>query len=386
MNLEILIRYGELALKSPSVRKYMEKKLANNIDILLRKHNIQNTEVQLKRAWGRLIIIFNESITSIENQTIEQITALLSTYGIGITSFSFAIKTSAELDTIKQIALEIAQKNLKSNTSFAVRARRIGKHDYSSKDLECLVGEIIFESLAEKRNLTVNLTNPDYTLFIEVKDEFAYLFDNKIPGFGGLPQGTHGVIGAIFRGSIEDALAAFLLAKRGSIITPILFEVHNDKASNLKSLEEQASYFEKLQPKKTLRYFKINFREIIERVGLDHLKCSICDEMCTKIVCNLLKKQSYNGIALGNAETALIDRKIITSYPNIDQPIYYPLISISKNNVHHPFNENFKSRFCLDVCPGYNNEKKKNMKSLSQDEITLIVTEITSSLISTNKT
>ncbi|NHK31687.1 MAG: hypothetical protein FK730_10070 [Asgard group archaeon] len=386
MTSEILIRYGELALKSPSVRKYMEIKLAKNIEIMLKKHGIENYKIQIKRAWGRLIITFDESINTIENQIIEQIKSLLSKYGIGITSFSFAIKTSSDLEAIKQVAFEIAQKNLKSNTTFAVRARRIGKHNYNSKDLERLVGEVIFESLVEKRNLSVNLTNPDYTLFIEVKDEFAYLFDHKIKGFGGLPQSTHGIIAAVFRGSVEDALAAFLLAKRGSMIIPILFEIKNNEVSNLESLEEQLNYFEKLQPRKKLRYFKINFNDMIEKIGLKNLKCSICDEFCLRLANNLFKNQSINGLALGNAETALTDRKIITSYPTLNQPIYYPFISLSKKEINHPFDDNFKNRFCLDTCPGYDNEKKKNKKPLSQEELAQLVTEITSSLLSTNKT
>ncbi len=383
MSLEILIRYGELALKSPSVRKFMEIKLANNIKTLLIKHNITNLDVILKRAWGRLIIVFDESYPLIDDKIIEKIKTLLITYGIGITSFSVAIKTSSDLSTIKQTAFEIARKKIKPNSSFAVRARRLGKHDYNSKDLERLVGEVIFESLAKKNNLTVNLTQPDYTLFIEVKDEYAYLFDDKVAGFGGLPQGTHGIIAGILRGSIEDALAAFLLAKRGSIIIPMFFQFENEKAKNFESIKEQLNYFEKLQPKKKLKYFNINFNEIIKKIGFDKLKCSLCDEICIKITNELLKQQKFNGITLGNVESAITDRKVITSFSGINQPIYYPLISITKNQIHHPFKANFKSRFCLDKCLGYENEKKKNSMSLSQDEITRIVTDITSSFKST---
>ncbi|NHJ47483.1 MAG: hypothetical protein FK733_06835 [Asgard group archaeon] len=383
MTQEILVRYGELALKSPSVRRHMEFKLISNIQLLLEKHSIQHTSVFLKRSWGRIIIAINDKV----KEQSEQILSLLMKYGIGITSFSIAIKTSSELSSIKETALKLAEEKLKPNMTFVVRARRIGKHSYTSNELERLVGEVIYETLAQKRNLSVNLTKPDYTLFIEVKDEFAYIFDTRVKGYGGLPQSTHGTIASIMRGSQEDVLAAFLLAKRGSLIEPVLFQLKNKNHDNISALNEHLHFFNKLQPKKNLTYHTVNFNILLEQIGVSNLKCSICDELCAKITNKCLKNNKrINGLSLGNNSTALVDRKIISSYQTIGIPIYYPIIAINSEEIHHPFGEGFKSSFCLASCPGYKNEKKKEIKSLSQAELDQIVTGIDYSIFSTNKT
>jgi thiamine biosynthesis protein ThiI len=383
MTLEILVRYGELALKSPSVRKQMENKLVKNIRLLFNKYSIQDADVFLKRGWGRIIVSLPENDNL--NDLLEKIELILLMYGMGITSFSPATKIKADLEIIKKTALEIGKQKLKPNTTFAVRARRIGTHSFTSVELERLVGEILYESLAKERNLSVNLTQPDYTLFIEVKDDFAFIYDTRVEAYGGLPQGTHGDISAILRGSIEDVLAAFLLAKRGSQIVPILFQVKN-KMKNNEALKQQLNYFKFLYPKRTLLFYKINFDTIIEQIGLENLKCSICDELCTKIIYNqICKNQKIDGISLGNSETAINERLLISMYKDISLPIYYPLSVISKDEIQHPFKEKFKSEFCLTSCPGYENEKKKELKSLTQAELEQLVTSVNSSVISSNK-
>ena len=55
--------------------------------------------------------------------------------------------------------------------SFAVRCLRIGEHDFSSKDIEKVVGGAIYEKTKQK----VNLENPDVTIFVYLYNDKAYI-------------------------------------------------------------------------------------------------------------------------------------------------------------------------------------------------------------------
>lgn len=384
---EIFVRYGELGLKSPPVRRRMEKRLATNIKIVLEKVGIEDARITINRAWARLIVSFETLQNSHENESlIQKIITSLSQNVAGITSVSQVIRTNSDLDEIKKTALSLALENLKPGTSFAVRARRIGNHDYSSQDLERLVGEVLFESLSKKRSLTVNLTDPDYTLSIEVKDEYAFIFDQKIEGIGGLPQGTQGRINSILRGSLEDAISGFLLSKRGSNIIPIAFILKNSKTlgTNENEIEKQLEIFNLMQPKKHFSYYKVDFTLILQEIGINRLQCSTCDKICIAISERISEDQYIDGFCLGNAKDTILER-IPESSKNQLAPVYYPVISLDPTKIRHSFTENFSSEFCLSQCPGYENQKKKEIKPPSPEEIERIVASANFSLIEPDK-
>jgi len=384
---EIFVRYGELGLKSPPVRRRMEKQLATNIKIVLEKEGIEDARITINRAWARLIVSLEIQQNSLENESlIQKIITIISQNVAGITSVSHVIRSSSDLEEIKKTALDLSKENLKPGSSFAVRARRIGNHEYSSQDLERLVGEVLFESLSKKRNLTVNLTNPDYTLSIEVKDEDAFIFDQKIAGIGGLPQGTQGRINAILRGSLEDAISGFLMSKRGSNIIPIAFVLKNSKTleTNANEIEKQLKIFNLMQPKKHFSYYSVDFAHILQEIGIDRLQCSTCDKICIAISERISGDQFIDGFCLGNAKDTILER-IPESSRNQLAPVYYPVISLDPTKISHPFKENFSSEFCLAQCPGYENQKKKKIKPPSPEEIERIVASANFSLIKPDK-
>ncbi|MHA1213135.1 MAG: THUMP domain-containing protein [Candidatus Heimdallarchaeota archaeon] len=380
---EIFVRYGELGLKSPYVRNQMEKQLAHNIRVFLKKRKIEKYSVDVNRSWGRLIVAIEQQANDEEAYTfLNSIAKDIADNIPGITSTSPVIRSSSIIDDIKPIALEFAQRSLRKNNSFAVRVRRFGKHDYSSKDLEKLLGAVIILKLKEKLNLTVNLTEPDYRLLVEVKDDFAFTYDKKHIGFGGLPQGTQGSLVSIFRGSIQDAVASFLMCKRGVTITPILFQLAENSTfgSNVEELKKQTDCIHLIQPKSKKSHIVIDFHEILSQLDINRLQCSSCDKICLSIVEHFIANQNKKGIILGNADEAILERIPESKLTREILPIYYPLIALDFDEVNHPFDKSFTSGFCLESCPGYKNQKKKEIKPLSDNEIAKIVTSTIANL------
>ncbi|MBN1329625.1 MAG: hypothetical protein JXA54_09145 [Candidatus Heimdallarchaeota archaeon] len=373
---EIFIRFSELALKSPYVRHHMEKQLSLNIKFFLEKRKIPYFKIEISRAWGRIILTQKTNeFKLLSYKQVDSIAKDIAENVFGLTSVSPVIRIETNIDLIKKKTLEFAQKNLKQNSTFAVRVKRFGEHDFTSKDLEVLAGGEIYDKFSEKLNLKVNLTKPDYLIMIEVKDNFTFIYDQKYLGYGGLPQGTQGSVASILRGSLADAIAAFLLCKRGVITTPVIFNYTNikSKINNRLELQKQISFFNLVQPKQKPIFFEVDFTKIIKKIGLDRMKCSVCDKICLGIVERIIRGQNKKGVTLGNNDTILLERKPETKLMIENIPIYYPLIALDQQTIKHPFHRNFKNSFCLEMCSGYINQQNKEKKPLTDDKIAEIV-------------
>ena len=193
--MQYLIRYGELALKSLPVRKRMETILVQRI----REAFTEN--VRIRRSFGR---IFVDTSGSGEH-------ALGRVFGI--VSFSLVTPCQASMPDLCQAAVALLRD--KQFTTFAVAARRTGTHDFSSHDIQVQVGDAIRLQLHKK----VNLSHPDVTISIEVREKDAYLFTDSNAGLGGYPLGAQGRVACLIR-TPADELACWLMMRKGC--TPIL--------------------------------------------------------------------------------------------------------------------------------------------------------------------
>jgi thiamine biosynthesis protein ThiI len=193
----IIVRYGEIALKGRETRKHFESILIKNIKNALRKNNIIN---RIEKEWGRIYIYTKQIKNSLP--ILKKI--------FGITSISPAIETNAEMNYLSKQSVVMSKKELTKNKSFAVRATRTGKHNFTSQDVAVRVGYDIVKST----KAFVNLTKPDFELFIEIRNEKAYIFKEKIRAVGGMPYGTQGRI-LVLIDSKYSILAAWYLIRRG---------------------------------------------------------------------------------------------------------------------------------------------------------------------------
>ena len=196
----ILIRYGEIALKGKVTRRYFENALIKNIKSALKTENIPHT---IGREWGRIYVF-----TSQINESIDVLQRIF-----GITSFSPSLKTTADMGAISDFALDISRKILTKEKSFALRVTRTGNHEFTSQDVAINIGSDIVGATHAK----VDLNTPDFELFIEIRNENAYLFTKKIRGIGGMPSNTQGKSLALIDDS-KSILAAWYLMRRGCTV------------------------------------------------------------------------------------------------------------------------------------------------------------------------
>ncbi|MBN1110113.1 MAG: hypothetical protein JXA45_05075 [Methanomassiliicoccales archaeon] len=196
----LLVRYAELGLKGPGVRRRFERVLISNMMVALAKERV---EALIERQHGRLFVS-----TDRPREAMEVLRRVF-----GISSLSEVRECGSDLADIRKMALEVATPLLGEDTSFRVEARRNGTHPYTSMQLAAQAGEEIFET-HRHRGVRVDLHRPDITIYVEVRNDRAYVFSEHLAGPGGLPMGSQGKVVAIVERE-RDALAAWLMMKRG---------------------------------------------------------------------------------------------------------------------------------------------------------------------------
>jgi thiamine biosynthesis protein ThiI len=96
---------------------------------------------------------------------------------------------------------------------FAVRARRVGERTLiplDPRELERALGAALLPVSAG-----VDLDHPEATAAVELVEDRAFLFHERVPGPGGLPIGVEGRAVALVSGGFDSPVAAWRLLKRG---------------------------------------------------------------------------------------------------------------------------------------------------------------------------
>ncbi len=196
----LLVRYGELALKSTPVRREFETTLRRN---LVGQFAHEGQPLRLSSDRGHLYAEVADA--EVGTRIVRRV--------FGVTSVSVAHEVATDRATIRERLIALAEPRLRPGASFAVRARRTGTHPFTSQELARDLGGDILEAYADRR-LRVDLGTPDVELFVEVRGPRTYLYFDRSRGPGGLPLGVAGRLVALVDGE-RGALGAYLMMKRG---------------------------------------------------------------------------------------------------------------------------------------------------------------------------
>jgi len=199
----VMVRYGELFLKSEPVKRHFIGLLVRNIKKALDAETLPH-RFDLNR--GRMLIYGDEP---------EKIARVVSRV-FGVVDVSVCTRTTSSMDDLCSAATETAQGNLKSGMSFAIRAKRQGVSGFTSQQM----GEVIGRAVAGRiSGASVDLSNPDYEIFIEARDFGGFVYDHRIEAPGGLPLGTQGRVCVLLSSGIDSPVASWLMMKRGCDVT-----------------------------------------------------------------------------------------------------------------------------------------------------------------------
>lgn len=206
-----IVRCGEVALKGMN-KPYFERMLVERIKKLLKKFD----GVSVKRQEG-LIFVRADEIND-KKEIIKEISKVF-----GVASISPAVECESTMESISQAAVEymlevIDERHVKT---FKVEAKRADKNfPVKSPQISRQVGAAVLKGC---KVLKVDVHNPDCLLFVDVRHDKSYIYQDKIPGFGGLPLGTNGKGLSLLSGGIDSPVATWMMAKRGMMIEAVHF-------------------------------------------------------------------------------------------------------------------------------------------------------------------
>lgn len=206
-----IVRCGEVALKGMN-KPYFERMLVERIKKMLKKY--EGTEV--KRHEGLIFVRSDKSFS--KEEIIGQISKVF-----GVASISPAVEVETDIDKIGEAAIKVMLDLIeeKGVQTFKVEAKRADKtFPIQSPEIGRIIGAKV---LIGCKVLKVDVHNPDCLLFIDVRREKSYIYEQKISGFGGLPLGTNGKGMVLLSGGIDSPVAAWMMAKRGMMIEAVHF-------------------------------------------------------------------------------------------------------------------------------------------------------------------
>ncbi len=202
----IIIRFSELVLKSNPVRKRFQKILIRNIKNTFYKERIENKIIS--KRFGLIL-----KTSDIE----KSVSILKRVFGTISLSPAVDMQLSDMNAFFEKYSDSIARKG-----TFAVRVTREGRHEFNSRDIEKQIGSVI----VEKTKKEVDLSNPDLTIYIDIRNDEVYVYFEKIKCCGGLPLSTGGRA-ICYIENRQDVVAAWFMMKRGCV--PILCYKKPDK-------------------------------------------------------------------------------------------------------------------------------------------------------------
>lgn len=218
---KLLLRFGELWLKSFEVRRRFTDRLLTNIS---EAFNAQKITFRAIKSHDRIFL-------EVDGKDTKKAFAILSRT-FGLISFSEVEEIESDREKIKEKVLEIASKVLSPKDTFAMRVKRTGTHAFGSQELERELGAGVVRKFGNK----VDLTKPDKTISVEIRDNKAYLFSEKTDSLGGLPLGVEGKVAVLFSKNYQRSIvASFLMMKRGCKVVPLFVASRASKIILLRS-------------------------------------------------------------------------------------------------------------------------------------------------------
>ena len=317
----VVCHYGEIGLKGKN-RKFFEERLVKNIKKALPKGSFSN----VKRISGRILINANGEKAIIKE-------ALKNVFGL--VNFSFGISCEQSIEVIKQKAVELL-KDIRFQT-FRVSATRSNKSfPLTSQQINEIVGAWILGRSSTPSK--VSLEKPDVVLFIEVVDNYALLFTEKIRGQGGLPVGVSGRAVSLISGGIDSPVASFLAMKRGLEIIFVHFHAlpFVDKAS-VEKVKELVRVLKKHQGNSKL--YLAPFAEIQKEILLktkEGLRVVLYRRLMFHIAQEIAKREKAFGLITGEnlgqvASQTIENIAVIES--GLLMPVLRPLIMYDKAEI-----------------------------------------------------
>jgi tRNA uracil 4-sulfurtransferase len=316
----VLLRLGaELTIKSKRTRSAFLRRLRRNLRAAL---STTSTPFRIEGEWSRIYA---------RTSSPEALTILPRVFGISSIS-PIELVVAPSLDEIVTTATA-KYKDRVAGKTFAIRARRAGNHAFRSKDIAIALGSALLPFAAG-----VNLSQPDITINVDVREHEAYIFSDRIDAVSGLPLAVEGNAVALISGGYDSAVAAWLMMKRGIALDYVFCNLGGDAYERsvvqvAKVLAEDWSYgthprlyvidfsepLAEMRTKTRTGYWQVVLKRLMYRVA-------------SRIGAELKADAIITGEAVGQVSSQTLPN-LRALEPAADLPLFRPLLGFDKEEI-----------------------------------------------------
>lgn len=204
----ILVKFGEMALKGLN-KKTFEDMLIKNIKRRLKPLG------SFKLTSAQSTVYIDPLDEDIDLGEVSDRVGKI----FGIATYCRACVCEKDFEDICAKSYDYLEDVLSSAKTFKVNAKRADKA-FPMKSPE-ICAELGGRLLDRFPNLSVDVKEPEVTVTVEIRDEYAFVHAENIKGAGGLPVGSSGKAMLLLSGGIDSPVAGYMMAKRGVSIAAI---------------------------------------------------------------------------------------------------------------------------------------------------------------------
>lgn len=326
----LLARIGEIALKGLN-RGRFEHQLISNIRFALNGIGSFAVYQSQSRLW---IESKDDQDTHLDDCQTEKDVVDALTKVFGLVSVSPARKFSGDMNDLIAMSLDYVGELISefSYSTFKVESKRGNKQfPLNSPEICAEVGKAVLDRFPE---LTVDVHNPDFVLFVEIRD-YLYIYSQIIYGHRGLPVGTSGKAMLLLSGGIDSPVAGYMMASRGMKLDAIYFHAHpytSDRAKEkvIRLAKILRSYSGRIHlhvvnfTDVQLDLYK-NSPQVMLTITMRRIMIRIAQAIALQYDCKAL----ITGESLGQVASQTLEALVITDEV-ADMPIFRPLIGVDK--------------------------------------------------------
>ena len=197
-----LLKLGEVVLKGLNRRSFEDRLLSN-------------TRRRMKSC-GNFNIYMRQSTIYVEpkDDSCDLDAAYTACQQIfGVVAVARAVPCEKSVEAIVATAKEYLAGEFAQAKTFKVESKRADKHFHlNSIQISQAVGGELAEAFP---SVSVDVHKPDLTVYVEIREKFAYVHAPSVPGAGGLPIGTGGHAVSLLSGGLDSPVSSWMIARRG---------------------------------------------------------------------------------------------------------------------------------------------------------------------------
>lgn len=346
----LLCRYNEIGLKSAPYQKKLLSFLVDSIKKICLREDI--TLQSVLTLSGRLIFFFPSS------EIPKAITVFR--HVIGIQSISPALSVERKYEKLKQKFILYALSLLKDGDSFKINFKTAVSYAVKESDLKKEFSHDIIKRMNQSGyHVNVSQKNPKYQFSIEIREKGVYIYAFSIPTlFAGFPIETKNSLLCLWDNGAFDLVAAMMLVRRGSVVSPVIFnrEMSSNSykipSTSRDSLEIMASYYSHPIPihifsflaieKKLIENLKNkqNIEPYIEYASMKLLKIMMTQSREESVYTYNNRNLHYRGLISSNS---LLDSSFFSNIKKNNILLFTPLTGLTPKFIRRISNQLFKS-------------------------------------------